>query len=346
MQLTGERLAHVDQHYLRPDTYTRANSVLIDAQAEIGLARLWGGGQVAAVDGMRFVVPIRTVDARPNPKYFGRKRGVTWLNMVSDRAIGLTGKVISGTPKDTLHVIDLVYNPDGGPTPDVVITDQGSYSDVVFGILTLLGFDYRPVLADLPDAKLWRIDIDKIDRHWPDILRVVASVHTREISAHDVIGILQHDGRLTGLGDAIAHYGRIFKTMHVLTFIQDPAYRRQIKHMRNLQEGRHGLGRHIFHGRKGELHEAYHAGTEDQLGALGLVLNCVTLWNTIYLDHVIAILRAAGHTINDGDAARLSAYQYLHVNVHGHYSFAPPEHPGHRRELRPPPPPASPREIP
>jgi hypothetical protein len=25
-------------------------------------------------------------------------------------------------------------------------------------------------------------------------------------------------------------------------------------------------------------------GTEDQLGALGLVLNCITLWNTIYLD--------------------------------------------------------------
>ena len=284
----GERLAHVDQHYLRPDTYTRANAVLIGAHSEIGLARLWGGGHVAAVDGMRFVVPIRTIDARPNHKYFGRKRGVTCLNMISDRAIGLTGKVISGTPKDTLHVIDLVYNPDGGPPPDVVITDQGSYSDVVFGLLTLLGFDYRPVLADLPDAKLWRIDptanygtldktprgridLDKIGRHWPDIVRVVASVHTREISAHDVIGVLQHDGRLTGLGDAIAHYVRIFKTMHVLTFVQDPAYRRQIKHMRNLQEGRHGLARHIFHGHKGELHEAYHAGMEDQLGALGLV---------------------------------------------------------------------------
>jgi Tn3 transposase DDE domain len=124
--------------------------------------------------------------------------------------------------------------------------------------------------------------------------------------------------------------------MHVLTFVQDPAYRRQIKHMRNLQEGRHGLGRHIFHGRKGELHEAYHAGMEDQLGALGLVLNCVTLWNTIYLDHALSILRAAGHTIDHGDAARLSAYQYRHINVHGHYSFAPPENPGHRRELRPP----------
>jgi hypothetical protein len=63
------------------------------------------------------------------------------------------------TPKvRTLHLVDLVYNPDGGRRPEVLITDQGSYSDIVFAIVTLLGFDYRPVLADLPDTRLWRID--------------------------------------------------------------------------------------------------------------------------------------------------------------------------------------------
>lgn len=96
--LTRDRLAHVDQYYLRPDCYRGANAVFIDAQAELGLAQLFGGGVVAAVDGMRFVVPVRSIDARPNPKYFARKRGVTWLNMISDQAIGLTGRVLSGTP--------------------------------------------------------------------------------------------------------------------------------------------------------------------------------------------------------------------------------------------------------
>ena len=98
---------------------------------------------------------MRTADARANPKYFARKRGVTCLNMISDQAIGLAAMVVlSGTPRDTLNVVDLVYNPDGGPRPEVLITDAGSYSDVVFGIVTLLGFDYRPVPADLPDTKL------------------------------------------------------------------------------------------------------------------------------------------------------------------------------------------------
>ncbi|GGN35502.1 hypothetical protein FHR83_006188 [Actinoplanes campanulatus] len=108
-------LAHVDQHYLRPDTYAAADAVLIDARADIALAQAWDGGLVAAVDGVRFVVPVRSIDARPNPKYFARKKGVTWLNMISDQRIGLAGRVISGTPKDTLHFMDLVAG-SGCPT--------------------------------------------------------------------------------------------------------------------------------------------------------------------------------------------------------------------------------------
>lgn len=45
-------------------------------------------------------------------------------------------------------------------------------------------------------------------------------------------------------------------------------HRRQCRPL--LQEGSHDLGRHIFHGRKGELYRAYREGMEDQLGATGL----------------------------------------------------------------------------
>jgi TnpA family transposase len=206
----------------------------------------------------------------------------------------------------------------------------------------LLGFDYRPQLADLPDAKLWRIDpgadygplnptargridLDRVRAHWPDILRVVGSVHTATVSAHDVIRVLSRAGNLTQLGDAIVAYGRIFKTLHVLAYVDDEPYRRGIKAMRNLQEGRHALGRYVFHGRGGQLGHAYQAGMEDQLGALGLVLNCITLWNTVYLDAALAQLRAQGYPVLDADVIRLSAYIRGHLNVHGHYSFSLPD---------------------
>ncbi|MEV6635400.1 Tn3 family transposase [Actinoplanes sp. NPDC051470] len=148
--------------------------------------------------------------------------------------------------------------------------------------------------------------------------------------------MLQRDGRPTQLGEAFGMYGRIFKTRHVLTFTDDPAYRREMKGMRNLNEGRHELGRHLFHGRKGEVYRAYRDGQENQLGGLGLVLNCVTLWNTAFLDRALGELRGQGYPVLDADVARLSAYTRRRINVHGHYSFRLPDLGGSWRPLRDP----------
>jgi TnpA family transposase len=55
--------------------------------ADVDLAQARGGGLVAAVDGIRFVVPVRGIHARPNPQYFGHRRGVTWLTLHRSRAL-------------------------------------------------------------------------------------------------------------------------------------------------------------------------------------------------------------------------------------------------------------------
>ncbi len=287
--LTRDRLRHVDQHYLRAETMAAANTVLVNAQSEVRLAQLWGGGCVASVDGMRFVVPVRSIHARPNRKYFGPKRGSTWLNMLNDQAAGLNAMVVSGTPRDSLNAIDVILRqPESSKVPDDIISDAGSYSDIVFGLLHLLGRKYRPQLKHLPDQRLWRIDpaadygpldkaargridIEKVCSHWEDMCRVAVSMNRGEVSAHEVTRMISRDGNPTALGQAIAGYGRIFKTLYILRLADDEPYRREAKAQANLQEGRHDLGRSIFHGRKGELVRAYLDGMEDQLSALGLV---------------------------------------------------------------------------
>jgi hypothetical protein len=40
------------------------------------------------------VVPVRSVNTGPNPRYFGQGRGVTYLNYTSDQFTGLGGLVI------------------------------------------------------------------------------------------------------------------------------------------------------------------------------------------------------------------------------------------------------------
>lgn len=116
--LERSRLSHVYQNYFRPETLSAANVPLVDAQSTLRLARAWGGGLVAAVDGMRFVVPVPAAFARPNRKYFGSKRGMTWLNAINDRGMGRGAKVVSGTIRDSLHMVDVIFGFDGGPLPE------------------------------------------------------------------------------------------------------------------------------------------------------------------------------------------------------------------------------------
>jgi TnpA family transposase len=101
----------------------------------------------------------------------------------------------------------------------------------------VLRTDYGPLNA----FARGRIDLGRIRAHWQDILRVVVSIYTGEVRAYDVVRMLQRDGHPTALGEAIASYGRIPKTLHICTLAAGAPYRRDIKAMRNLQEGRCAL---------------------------------------------------------------------------------------------------------
>jgi TnpA family transposase len=75
--------------------------------------------------------------------------------------------------------------------------------------------------------------------------------------------------------------GRLIKSLYLLRFIDDEGYRRRLLIQLNRGQGSHQLASVIFHGKRGELRQRYRDGQEDQLGALGLVVDLVVLWNTI-----------------------------------------------------------------
>ncbi|MFI6791639.1 Tn3 family transposase [Nonomuraea sp. NPDC050383] len=70
--LALDRLYWVEQNYLRA-ALIAANAALVDHHSGLGLAKAWGGGELASADG-RFVVPVKTINAGINTKYFGKGR--------------------------------------------------------------------------------------------------------------------------------------------------------------------------------------------------------------------------------------------------------------------------------
>jgi TnpA family transposase len=105
------------------------------------------------------------------------------------------------------------------------------------------------------------------------------------------------------------------KTLYLLAYVQDENYRRRILVQLNRGEGRHALARAVFHGKKGELRQRYREGIEDQLGALGLVVNALALWNTRYLQQALEQWQETDKHLNPEDVARLSPLLHEHVNM-------------------------------
>jgi TnpA family transposase len=296
--LTRGRLSWVQQSYIRADTLIQANANLVDTQSTIALANEWGGGEVASADGMRFVVPIRTLNAGPNPKYYGAHRGVTYYNFSSDQFMGFHGIVIPGTLRDSMFILDGLLEQQTRLRPVEVMSDTAGASDLVFGLFWLLGYQFSPRLADIGEARFWRLDptadygvLNGIARHrvntkiitrnWDDLLRIAGSLQQGKVSASELMRSILRSKRPSTLARAIAALGRIPKTLYMLAYIDDENYRRRILTQLNRGEGRHNVARAVFHGQKGELRQRYRQGQEDQLGTLGLVVNAIILWNTI-----------------------------------------------------------------
>lgn len=183
-----------------------------------------------------------TVNAGPNPKYFGSGRGITYYNFTSDQFTGFHGIVIPGTLRDSLYILEGLLEQQTSLPVKELMADTAGASDVVFGLFWLLGFQFSPRLADIGGKRFWRIDPDadygaldylsrhrantnRIQRNWDDMLRVAGSLKMGTVSASELIRSLLGSERPSTLALAIADLGRIPKTIHLLRLMDDEAYR-------------------------------------------------------------------------------------------------------------------------
>src|ERR1700688_593240 len=293
----------------------------------------------------------RSAPCMPVPIHFGQLKGVTWYNLLSDQFTGLNAIPTPGTLRDSLVLLAVVLEQQTELQPTQIMTDTGAYSDVVFGLFRLLGYRFCPRLADIGGTRFWRIHpqadygklnvvsrhrlkLQRIAPHWDDMLRLGGSLLQGRVPATGIMRTLQVGENPTRLAQGIAEFGRIDKTLHSLRFIDDKDMRRGTLTQLNRTEGRHSVARVVFSGKRGELRQRYREGQEDQLGALGLVVNMIVLWNTIYIQAALDQLRVEGFLVSDADIPHLNPHVHEHINMLGRYSFAVPESVS-RGELRP-----------
>ncbi|WP_201715524.1 Tn3 family transposase [Rossellomorea arthrocnemi] len=334
--ITYHQMAHASQWRLYDDAMNKAQATLVNFHHQLALSSYWGDGSTSSSDGMRVQVGVSSLHAESNPHY-GSGKGATIYRFTSDQFSSYYTKVINTNARDAVHVIDGLLHHESELNIEEHYTDTAGYTDQVFGLSHLLGFRFAPRLRDLSDTRLYVIEkpgefptIEKLLRgrintkvileNYDDVLRLAHSIREGKVSGSLIMGKLGSYSRQNRLATALREMGRIEKTIFILDYISNEAIRRRIQRGLNKGESMNALARALFFGKRGELRER---ALQDQLqraSALNIIINAITVWNTVYLTEATKVLSEKG-ILREQMIKHISPLGWEHINFLGEYTF-------------------------
>lgn len=334
--ISAHEIAEATDWLLTEDPLKAAVIQLVNHAARLPLSQLWGLGGTASSDGMRFHVPAHVLSADYSPLL--ADRGVTLMRHTLDNYLQLHSKPVPCRLREALFSLDGLVEHDTELDPRVLHTDTHGSTEIVMAAAHLLGFSLEPRIADIGDQTLYKIDREAIypgldpiltgtiKAHligpaWDGVVRLAASMRARTASPSLILHRLGSYARQNSLHQALAEIGRVRKTVFVLRFLDDPAYRRYIGQELNKGERSHALSRFLFFGKEGAMRGRTFQDQVNTFSCLAVLHNAVVAWNTLRLGEVVSGLRADGHVIPDRELARTSPLLHAHINPFGQYRF-------------------------
>ena len=134
------------------------------------------------------------------------------------------------------------------------------------------------------------------------------------------MGKLGSYARQNSLAKALTELGKIEKTIFILDYLSDEDFRRKIQIGLNKGEAMNALARAIFFGKYGMLHEKDIQGQLQRATALSIIINSITLWNTMYLPKAVEKLKEK-EGVEESLLRHVSPLGWEHINFIGQYNF-------------------------
>jgi len=350
---TADRLAWIEDWYIREAAYARALASIIRRQGEIPLAARWGSGRTSSSDGQVFPVAFRKpVIAQVNAKY-GRDPVTTFYTHVSDRYAPFHVSAISSTVRDATQVLDGLLDHQTDLPIEEHYTDTSGYTDHLFALCHLLGFRFAPRIRDLSDHRLFcfeksadydglkpliggRIHVQTVREHWDEVARLIASLRQGTVTPSLLVSKLAGHPRQNHLFVALREIGRIERSLFTWSWLQDPELRRRVTAGLNKGEAHHTLKRAIRFYKRGSVSDRTQLDQDLNAMALNLVVAAITLWNTAYLDRALSALEEARIPVPSEYLPHISPLGWEHIILTGTYHWKGRQTPwGRFRPLRP-----------
>ena len=332
------QLSRLSRWHVEGEAMSRALAKVIEAQSALPMARFWGAGQTASSDG-QFFPTTRQGEAMNliNAKY-GQEPGLKAYTHVSDQFGPFATQTIPATVNEAPYILDGLLMTDAGQKIREQYADTGGFTDHVFAVTALLGFQFIPRIRDLPSKRLYlfnpascpkelkgliggKVREPVISSNWPDILRAAATMVAGAMPPSQLLRKFAAYPRQHELAVALREIGRIERTLFIIDWLLDADMQHRAQIGLNKGEAHHALKNALRIGRQGEIRDRTAQGQHFRMAGLNLLAAIIIYWNTRHLGHAVDSRRSDGLDCSANLLAHISPLGWAHILLTGEYRW-------------------------
>ncbi len=332
------QLSRISRWHVESETMARALAMVIEAQSSLPMARFWGAGLTASSDG-QFFPTTRQGEAMNliNAKY-GHEPGLKAYTHVSDQFGPFATQTIPATVNEAPYILDGLLMTGAGQKIREQYADTGGFTDHVFAVTALLGFQFIPRIRDLPSKRLHLFDPAScpeelkgliggkvkealITSNWPDILRSVATMATGAMPPSQLLRKFAAYPRQHELAVALREIGRVERTLFIIDWLLDADMPRRAQIGLNKGEAHHALKNALRIGRQGEIRDRTSEGQHFRITGLNLLAATIIFWNTKHLGNAVTQRKHDGLECPAELLAHISPLGWAHILLTGEYRW-------------------------
>ena len=301
------------------------------------IARHWGRAELASSDMMSLETTRSVWQARADPRR--RTASIGMYTHVRDRWGIFYDQPILLNERQAGAAIEGVIRQNGGEDVTQLAVDTHGYTDFAMSLSRLLGFDLCPRLSHLRDRRLHvpkghaipselaavadaDVRLVLIELAWDELVRIAASVQTGQCTAVQALTRFGAAARGQHVYEAGVHLGRLFRTIFLVDYFTNSAFRQEMQHALNRGEAVHTVQRAIHYG-KIPLELARHdASLAAVSSSLTLLTNAVMAWNTLHMQHALEAIEAVGgESMRAEDLRQIAPTRLEGINLRGTFDF-------------------------
>jgi TnpA family transposase len=306
-RVRSSQLENIANWYFNLANINKANDAISNFTAKLPLANLYlkkEGELRTSSDGQKIrLISENTIFADYSAKYYRKGKGIVAYTFVDERYISFYSVIIDASLREAIYVLDgLLHNDMIKSTMHT--TDTHGYTEAVFGLTDLLNFGFCPNIAKILRQHIYTfkentineykkkgylvlpkgyIDETLIEENWNEILRIITSLKLKYCSTSQIFSRFNSYSKQHPLYAALKEYGRMPKTLHILSFADDLEMRQDGRKSGNAIESSNRFSSAIFFANGGEM--IYLTRTEQQIADAcnNLIKNAIVCWNYLYL---------------------------------------------------------------